>query len=69
MQWADGRKSWIKEANLPEEVLENLKLGQRGNQQKMVSLNEFGQKRIEFHKLVTQSDKGNGLKHQQMVKR
>ena len=47
MIWADGRKSWVKECNLPQTVQETVKNGMN-YQQEIVPINEFGQKRIEF---------------------
>ena len=45
--WADGRISWLKECNLPPFIKECLKEG-KSYQQKVVSLNEFAQKRLEY---------------------
>ena len=60
---------FCREANLPHAVRENLELGQKGEQQGMASLNAFGQKLIEFQKLVCQADKSKiGEKNFQMVK-
>ena len=52
MVWADGRKSWVKECNLPPSVQRNVKNG-INNQQEIVSIDEFGQKRIEFKQTQT----------------
>lgn len=47
MAWADGRRSWVKECNLPQTVRANVKNGM-DYQQEVVPIYEFGQKRIEF---------------------
>lgn len=50
--WADGRKSLVKECNLPQTVQENVRNG-INYQQEIVPINEFGQKRIEFKQTQT----------------
>jgi len=44
---ADGRKSWVKETNLPKKVQEEIKM--KGEyMQRELPHNEFGQKRVEL---------------------
>lgn len=53
--WSDGRKSWIKESNMPKRVLENIKAGKK-IQHVSVSVSEFGQERHEFQLNEKHSD-------------
>lgn len=45
--WADGRKSWVKETNLPKKVQEEIKMKGEYMQGELPH-NEFGQKRVEL---------------------
>jgi hypothetical protein len=45
--WADGKKSWLKEENLPQTLQECIKKG-INYKLEITPLNEFGQKRMEF---------------------
>jgi len=50
-------------------VQENVKQGKKGHQRGMVSLMEFGQKRIEFQKLACHPDKDDDVTSLHIMKR
>ena len=54
--WADGRKSWIKEPNLPQKIQDCLQKGET-YMQKVISLEEFEQKRSEYQAEITTTGK------------
>ena len=45
--WADGRKSWVKEVNLPQKIKDCLQKGEP-YVQKVIPLEEFEQRRSEY---------------------
>jgi hypothetical protein len=55
--WSDGRKSWVKEVNLPTKIKECIRKG-HNYKQKYVKVKEFGQERKELKE--SHSD-GNGI--------
>ena len=48
MLWSDGRRSWLKESNIPKKVLDIHKAAGNRIQQKPALLNELGQRHEEL---------------------
>ena len=54
--WADGRKSWIKQANLPLKIQDCLQGGET-YLQKVISLDEFEQRLSQYQTQITTTGK------------